>query len=335
MLVSAALACASAPMAAAEAVAPLLAASAAVPAPAPGNGTLDAAPATTPVDEALGVLASTRRAVRAATVWLARGVDGWFGDQPFDDGGEVSDGRLSLHLWTRQGEDLDATLRFSARMHLPNIERQAYLFVGRDDPRDVVKDKPDEFSREQLLLKQEAADPSFFAGLGLTLYDLIDFRLGFRGGLKPYAQARYRHAWDLSDVDRIEFRETVFWSVDDRLGSTTTASYSHAFSPTLAGRWLNSATITQELRAFEWSSILGAYQTRGAQRLLSLELIFSGEQDSEVPVSDYGLQMKWEQPIHEDWLIGEIIVGHFWPRDSPQGARGREWALGGGLKLRF
>ena len=302
---------------------------------APEDEAAEPAQAATPVNEALGVLESTRRAVRAATVWLARGVDSWFGDQPFDEGGEVSDGRLSLHLWNRQGEDPDANLRFSARMRLPNVERQAYLFVGRDDPREVVKDKPDEFSREQLLLRQEAADPSFFAGFGLTMFDLVDFRLGFRGGLKPYAQARYRQSWQLSEVDLIEFRETVFWAVDDRLGSTTTASYSHAFSPTLAGRWLNSATITQESRAFEWSSIFGAYQSLGAQRLLSFEAIFSGEQDSEVPVSDYGLQLKWEQPIHEDWLIGEIIVGHFWPRDTPQGARGREWALGGGLKLRF
>lgn len=329
VLLTAALACASGAVGATEPAAPLPAAS------APGEGTVGPASATATVDEALGVLESTRRAVRAATVWLARGVDSWFGDQPFDDGGEVSDGRLSLHLWTRQGENPDATLRFSARTRLPNIERQAYLFVGRDDPREVVKDKPDEFSREQLLLRQTAADPTFFAGLGLTFYDLVDFRLGFRGGLKPYAQARYRQSWDLSSVGLIEFRQTLFWSVDDRFGSTTTASYSHTFTPTLVGRWLNSATITQDSRAFEWSSIFGTYRSLGAQRLLSLELIFSGEQDSGVPVSDYGLQLKWEQPIHEDWLIGEVIVGHFRPLDSPQGARGREWALGGGLKLRF
>ena len=34
-------------------------------------------------------LASARRSVRAATVWLARGIDSWFGDLPFEDGGEV------------------------------------------------------------------------------------------------------------------------------------------------------------------------------------------------------------------------------------------------------
>lgn len=283
-----------------------------------------------------GALQATRRAVRGATEWLAHGVDSWFGDKPFEEGGEVSQGRLNLHLNLRQGEDPDVRLRFGARMRLPNLERQSsYLFVGRDDPKEVVKDRPDEFSPQQLLLRQEVADPSFFAGLGLSLYDLVDFRIGFRGGLKPYVQARYRQAWSLSAADLIEFRQTFFWSIDERFGSTTTLAASHAFSPTLSSRWLNTATITQDSRVFEWSSIVGTYKSFGAQRTGSLELIFTGEQNSGVPVSDYGLQARWEQPIYEDWLLVEVTVGHFRPRDTAQDERGREWAVGSGLTMRF
>jgi len=296
----------------------------------------DAVPAPAAAGGVGGALEATRRAVQGATEWLARGVDSWFGDRPFEEGGEVSDGRLSLHLNLRQGEDPDVRLRFGAHMRLPNMEQQAaYLFVGRDDPAEVVRDRPAEVSQQQLLLRQNQADPSFFAGLGLTLYDRVDFRIGFRGGLKPFVQARYRQAWQPSPADLIEFRQTVFWSVDERLGSTTTLTASHAFSPTLSSRWLNSATITQDSRVFEWSSIAGTYKSLGAQRQGSLELIFSGEQDTGVPVSDYGLQARWEQPIYEDWLLAEVIVGHFRPRDTPQGERGQEWAVGSGLKMRF
>lgn len=296
----------------------------------------DAAPPPAAAGGAGGAMEATRRAVRGATEWLARGVDSWFGDKPFEEGGEVSEGRLNLHLNLRQGEDPDVRLRFGARMRLPNVEQQTgYLFIGRDDPKEVVKDRPDEVSQQQLLLKPDVADPSFFAGLGLTLYELIDFRIGFRGGLKPFVQARYGQAWPLSAADLIEFRQTFFWSVDERFGSTTTLSASHAFSPTLSSRWLNSATITQDSPVFEWSSIAGTYKSFGAQRQGSLELILTGEQNSGVPVSDYGLQARWEQPIYEDWLLVEIIVGHFRPRDTPQEERGREWAVGSGLKMRF
>ena len=33
------------------------------------------------------VLESTRQSVRSTTEWLARGVDSWFGDKPFAEGG--------------------------------------------------------------------------------------------------------------------------------------------------------------------------------------------------------------------------------------------------------
>jgi hypothetical protein len=131
----------------------------------------------------------------------------------------------------------------------------------------------------------------------------VDFRIGFRGGLKPYAQVRYRKQWQLASADLFDFRETIFWSVDDHVGSTTATSYEHAFSSTLAGRWLTSATITQRVRKFEWSSSVGAYKLLGQQRVLSLEALIGGLQGSGVTVADYGLQTRWEQPVYQDWLL--------------------------------
>lgn len=294
------------------------------------------APATTPPPQGqVEAVESARRSVRSSTEWLARGVDSWFGDKPFSDGGKVSDGRLSLGLATRQHESPDPSLRLNARFRLPNVEDSAYLFLGRDDPREVITDKPGAFSRQQRLLRERAADRSFFAGLGVALHDRVDFRLGFRGGLKPYAQLRYRQHWQLASADLVDFRQTLFWTIDDHVGSTTAVSYEHAFSSTLAGRWLNSATITQRARNFDWSSNLGTYKLMGQQRLLSFEALFSGVQGSGVTISDYGLQTKWEQPIYKDWLLGEVIVGHFWPRADAASARQRAWALGGVVKMKF
>jgi len=285
--------------------------------------------------EVAEALENTRRSVRSSTEWLARGVDGWFGNKPFSQGGKVSDGLLGLTLLTRQHEKADFSLRFNARVRLPNLEDRAYLFLGRDDRREVISDKPDAFSRQQRLLPENPADRAFFAGIGLLAHESLQFRLGLRGGLKPYAQARYKKPWQLGPADLVEFRETLFWSLDERLGSTTALSYEHAFSATLAMRWLNAATITQRSKKFEWSSGLGAYRSFGDQRLLSLEALCNGQQGSGVAVSDYGLQVKWEQPVHKDWLLGELLVGHFWPRPDALSPRGRAWALGGSLKMKF
>lgn len=281
------------------------------------------------------VAESTRSAVRSTVEWLASGVDSWFGDKPFSEGGEVTQGQLSLSLLKRQDQSLDTGVRFNARFRLPNVENYKYLFVGNDNRREVITDQPEAFSRQQLLLPSDRRDSSFFAGFGMRLIEAVDFRLGVRSGLKPYAQARYRHDWQLSPTDRIDFRETLFLTRDDRLGSTTVGSYEHALSSTLAARWLNAATITQESPKFAWSSNLGMHQSFGAQRVLSVEALFSGVAGAAVPVSDFGLQTKWIQPIHKDFVLGEIIVGHFWPRADALSRRGRAWALGGAITLKF
>jgi hypothetical protein len=281
------------------------------------------------------VIESARSSVRSTAEWLARGVDSWFGDRPFEEGGSVTDGRLSLSILRRQRENADIDLRFNARFRLPNLEQRIYLFIGRDNPREVIADRPGSFSSRERLLSDTSDDRSFFAGLGRTVSDAVDLRIGFRGGLKPYLQARYRHPWVPRPNDLVEFRQTVFWSVDDHLGSTTALSYEHAFSSVLASRWLSAATITQQTRKFEWNSSLGAYRSLGDQRVLAIEALVAGRQSSGVGLTDYGLQTRWEQPVHKDWLLGQVTVGHFWPRPDAVSPRRRAWALGGGVKMRF
>ena len=278
---------------------------------------------------------STRQKVRSATVWLARGVDGWFGDQPFEDGGEVTNGQISLSLLKRQGESVDSALRFNVHLRLPNAEKFGYVFLGRDDLRDVITDKPTEFSRQQRITRDRTEPPSFVAGLGLNLPNSVALRVGFRGGLKPFVQARYTRDWVLPSGTAVDFRETVFWAKDDRFGSTSALSLEHALSPSLALRWLGSATITQESPKFAMSSTVGAYQSFANQRLLTWELLMDGTLGSGVGLSDYGTQLKWQQPVYRDWLLIEVLGGHFWPRPDAASPRTRAWAVGSSLKMRF
>ncbi|MEO8279758.1 MAG: hypothetical protein ABI564_08710 [Ideonella sp.] len=294
-----------------------------------------AASASTTEATTVELMETTRQSARATAEWLARGVDSWFGDKPFTEGGKVTDGRLSLSLFKRQDEKFEASLRFNARFRLPNVEEKTYLFIGRDNERDVITDKPGSLSRQDRLLGDTRAERSFFAGLGRDINDAVDFRLGVRGGLKPYAQARYRQLWRFGETDLAEFRETLFWTLQDHFGSTTVGSYERNYSRTFVVRWLNAATITQKNRNFEWSSSLGAYKGFGNQRLLSLEALVSGMQGTGVAVSDYGVQTKWEQPIYRDWMLGEILIGHFWPKHDAFTERSRAWAIGTRLKLAF
>ncbi len=301
--------------------------------PAFADVPLPAAPAVVDGDD--DVLDKTRDAVRDGTVWLARKIDSWFGDRPFEAGGRVTDGRLEIRTTWRRDEGFDAALRFGARFELPNLRDRAFVFIGRDVERDVVTDRPEGVSKDQLLTATARDEEAFFAGLGTALGERVTFRAGVRGGLKLFTQVRFATAWALSDRDRLAFRETLFWTSADGLGSTTSLSLERLITPALTARWLSSGTVSQESEGFEWWSNLGLYRSFGRDRLLSTELLVEGETASDVDASDYGLRVRWLQPVHEDWLLGEFSIGHFWPREDAASERERTWALGFALKMRF
>lgn len=279
-------------------------------------------------------LAEARQTVRSTLEWLARGIDRWFGEEPLGESSKVTDGVVSVGALARQGQSLDTHLRLNARVRLPHLERRAYLFLGRDNQREEITDKPDALSRQQRLLPEVREQTSLLAGLAVAV-DKAELRVGVRGGLKPYAQARWRDSWDIDAVHRADLRQTFFVTVDDHLGSTTAFSIERGFTPTLAARWLSAATITQVSRKFEWSSALGVYRSLSGQRRLSAESIVSGGQAPGVGISDVGLQLRWEQPIHRDWVLGEVQIGHFWPRADAGSDAIRGWAAGVNVKMLF
>lgn len=284
--------------------------------------------------EHTNVLDTTRYYVREGVEWVARGVDGWFGDRPFEQGGRVA-GAIGLSLLWRQDEGFDWLTRFRVRLDLPNLREKAFVFVGRDNEREVVSDRPEGFTRREQLLQETRQDQSFFAGLGAQVADVLALRAGLRGGFKPYAQARYRNAWDLSQRDAIEFAQTVFWTLDDGFGTTSALNYGHLFAPTLALRWNSAATWSQSTDGVAWASSLGLYKDFGFQRRWSLEALINGETGGASEVSEYGVRTRWEQPVYKDWLLGELILGYFWPRRDAVTERGQAWAIGAGLQMRF
>ncbi len=280
---------------------------------------------------------SARSGARSFAEWVARGVDSWFGDRPFEDGGSVTGGRLTVNVFKRSDQNPDVDVRFDARFKLPNVERRAYLFVGREDQREAARDAPLGRTRQQQLQAARPEDSSLLAGLGFSLAKEIDFKVGLGSRAKPYVQARYNKGWELAPAHSLQFRETVFWTPDDRLGSTTVGSYTWAWSPAVTVRWVNSATVTQAAKGYEWFSSLGAERSFGEQRLLGLELLFNGQarRGDGTDYSDRGVLVRWEQPIYRNWLLGEVVAGHYRPRRASDAERDRVWALGAGLKMLF
>ena len=285
--------------------------------------------------EVVEAVDTTRRGVRRFALWLGEEVNDWFGDKPFSEGGKVSHGRLSVRLRWQENEGTDTTVRFRARFNLPNLRDKAYIFFGQENENELIANQPESFTREQLLSESRRSDQTGFLGLGVNLRDYVDFRVGVRGGLKPYTQVRYRRDWMLSARNRAEFGETLFWRSSDGFGSTTWLELEHAYTPSLSFKWQNAATITRETNDFAWSSSVGVFKTFGDNKLLSLEALINGETGSKDDVREYGARLKWTQPVYRDWLLADFILGHFWPSGKEDPEREPNWAASAGLVMHF
>lgn len=279
------------------------------------------------------MISATRRSMRTGVDWLARYVDSWFGDKPFDEGGSVTNGRLSINVQWQEDQGFEPRLRFGARFRLPNVERYAYAFIGRDNDQETVADVPAALSRQEQLQPEAREDQAFFVGLGTSLLDLFDFRIGFNVNQLLYAQLRYRRDWLLGERDRLAFRQTFYANRDTYLGSTTALSYEHDFSPTLLLRWVGGTTISKVTEQFVWSSNVALFKQFRRWQVLTLETLIEGSQDD--GITRYGLQCRWQQPVYKDWLIGEIGVGHFWQYETATTDRERRWAAAANIKLLF
>jgi len=281
------------------------------------------------------VLTAARAGLHGSAFWLVENVDGWFGEKPFEEEGRVS-GSLRIRGLYREDDGFSTDVRYRLRVQMPNVSETAYLFIGRDNEEELVRDESSAFARSQLLLPESRSeDQTFFAGIGYFLRDNLDLRLGVRGGYKVFAQARYRKIWWLTDDANLEFRQTLFLAVDQGLGTTSALDYAYALTPRTAFRWRNSATISTETDGAEWSTSLGLFQAFDRQRQLSAEVLAGGETDARVPTREYGVRGIWSQPVYRDWMLGELILGHFWPRDDDDPERERSWAVGLGVEIRF
>jgi hypothetical protein len=287
-------------------------------------------------DEDVVILEESRKEVREATEWAARRVDSWFGNIPFEEGGKISKGRIRLRTIWREHDEVDVNLRFRVRMTLPNLQDKAHVFIGSENERDLVRGRPDTVTEQQRLLRENKQDDdTFFAGIGLNLLDLLSFSVGLRDLHKPYVKVRYIYTWQIDARNELEFTETGFWALDDGFGATTSVDYEHAFSPVLSLRWLNSGTVSEEDDGLDWFSSLGLYRRFGELSLLSGELIADGETGNEVDIEEYGVLVKWRQPLYRDWLFVEFSTGHYWVREKLADDREGKWALGVGVQMNF
>lgn len=248
--------------------------------------------------------------------------DGLFGDGRYDDEYRQTHGSVIVGGRWSQYDDFSKTLKFKARVQLPQLNEKFHAFIGRDDRQDFITESqsrlyelPDRFNSTN-----RNFEDSVFLGLGYSdrmhtrgTFDTdAGVRLSFP--MDPYAKARYRFARPFGEVTLMRIRETVFWQKSERWGTTTVMEWDRILSKKYLARWTGSGTYSQNTDGLRWFSNVTLYHLMGNERAFAYEVAANGNTDSDIPLSDYGASVIYRQRIWREWLLMEVRTGLDWPR---------------------
>ncbi len=313
--------------------------------PAPNNHTAvegepAADPCASPEDLGQAWVDWLNRRVHSTVCHSAMWFDGFFGDDRVYDEYAHTGGRVSTHLTWTQYDGFDPQLRFRVQANLPNVDRRVHAFVGRETRDEYLTDTSDRSNPGGSLARFDEEEELLF-GLGYAPqrgeYDRISFSLGANMSWppEPYVKATYRYLHMFSDQALIRWRQTVFWELEDQLGTTTNVDLERRLGDPFLLRWTNTGTISGITEGVEWWTTLTLYHTLSTRRALAYTLWVSGRSEAPVDLQEYGVRVVYRQRIARDWLfldVGPIVA---WPRWEVGEVRETSWGALVGVEMLF
>jgi len=283
----------------------------------------------------------TRATVHNVISGAAQRFDSFFGATELAEGSNVSRGSLSAGGQYDERNGFRERVRLRARIALPALRERTRLIIGRGNAEDMIDgtstdavdtlpSRFDDFEDEDWLIGVGfARDRNFVRGW--------DFSVGvaMRTPLEPYARATYRWNRSFGDAWQWQVRPRFFVQSQRGAGVSLTNILDFAASK----RWmLRSWTILtgeQDIDGVGWTQQFTAYQSVSDKTAMSYSLFGTGETDAEVPVQDYGFELRYRRRIAREWLFIELLAFVAWPREFLDEKRERNPGVGIEFEMQF
>jgi hypothetical protein len=287
------------------------------------------------------LLDRTQRTVEDVVTGTAQTVDNIFGSAEVEEEASVTRGRLSVGGQWDQRDGLRERIRLKARFGLPAINKRTSLLLGRGDANDFVDGSSDDNIDTLPDRFNDFQDEDWLLGVGYsrdaTLRRGWSFGAGIRlkTPLEPFVRATYR--WHRA------FGEDWLWRVEPRVflqnqrgaGISVQNTLDHVFNENWLLRSYSIAVAEEEVEGVSWTTKLVAYQSLTENSAMSYAAYSTGETDYEVPVRDYGFELRYRRQISREWLFVELLTYMNWPRDFLIEQRERNIGIGIEFEMQF
>jgi hypothetical protein len=245
------------------------------------------------------LLDRTQRTVEDVVTGTAQTVDNIFGSADVEEDATVTRGRLSVGGQWDQRDGVRERIRLKARFGLPAVNKRTSLLLGRGDVDDFVDGSSDDNIDTLPDRFNDFQDEDWLLGIGYsrdaTLRRGWSFGAGVRlkSPLEPFVRATYR--WHRA------FGDNWLWRVEPRLfvqnqrgaGISVQNVLDHVFSDNWLLRSYSIVVAEEEVEGVSWTTKLVAYNNISDKSAMSYAVYSSGETDYEVPVRDYGFELRY------------------------------------------
>ena len=303
--------------------------------------TPEADPDPEPEPEPEPLLDRTQATVEGVVTGAAQVVDNIFGSADIEEEASVTRGRLSIGGQWDQRDGLRERLRLKARFALPALEDRTSVFFGRGDVDDFVDGSGDDNIDTLPDRFNDFQDEDWLLGIGYSRDAKLRRGWSFGAGvrmrtpLEPFVRATYR--WHRA------FGEDWLWRVEPRLfvqsqrgaGISVQNVLDHVLNDTWLLRSYSIVVAEEQVEGMSWTSKLVAYQNLSEKHALSYAVYGSGETDYEVPLRDYGIELRYRRQISREWLFVELLTYVNWPRDFLIEERERNLGVGIEFEMQF
>ena len=287
------------------------------------------------------LLDRTQAGVENVVTGTAQFVDNIFGSAEVDESASVTRGRLSLGSQWDPRDGLRERIRLKARFALPAIEERASFFFGRGDANDFVDGSSDDNIDTLPDRFNDFQEEDWLLGIGYSRDAQLQRGWSFGAGvrmktpLEPFVRATYR--WNRA------FSDDWLWRVEPRLfvqsqrgaGISIQNVLDHVVNDTWLLRSYSVVVAEEEVEGISWTSKLVAYQSLSTKHALSYAIYGTGETDYEVPLRDYGFELRYRRQISREWLFVELLTYVNWPRDFLLEQRERNVGVGIEFEMQF
>ncbi len=280
---------------------------------------------------------ATQRGVYDLVRGTATRLDSFFGTAGVEGEATVSRGRVSVGGQYDDFNGFNSRFRFKARIRLPALRERTSLIIGRGDADEFV-DGSDSENIESLPGRfNDIDEDDWLFGVGYSRDRKTrrgwNFGVGARisSPIEPYVRATYRWQKNFGEKWLWRLRPRVFWQENRGTGWSLQSTLDYAPVDNWLFRSFTNGVTDDRFDGVSWTQKFIAYQSLSAKRAISYGVYSAGETGADVPIQDYGLELRLRQRISREYLFVEYLFYTSWPREELD--QEREFTPGVGIEF--